>query len=99
MMDRFSGYNQIAVHLDEREKISFSTQWGTFMYNKMPFGLINVGATFQRAMEKINSIVLFIEDMTVFLKSDDERLKHLERTFLKCRNFGIYLTLRNISSP
>jgi len=46
-IDGFFGYNQITIHPDEREKTSFTTSWGTFMYEKMPFGFMNVGATFQ----------------------------------------------------
>jgi hypothetical protein len=46
MLDGFLGYNQIMVHPDDKEKISFTTPWGTLMYAKMPFGLMNVGATF-----------------------------------------------------
>jgi ribonuclease HI len=46
MIDGFSGYNQIAMNEQDREKIAFTTPWGTFMYDKMPFGLMNVGATF-----------------------------------------------------
>jgi hypothetical protein len=42
MLDGFLGYNQIMVHLDDREKMTFMTPWGTFMYAKMPFGLMNV---------------------------------------------------------
>jgi len=34
-----------------KKKTTFTTPWGTFMYDKMPFGLTNVGATFQRAMD------------------------------------------------
>lgn len=44
-IDGFSGYNQIVVHPDDREKTAFTTPWGTFMYEKMPFGLINARAT------------------------------------------------------
>jgi len=51
MIDGFSGYNQIFIMLEDREKITFTTPWDTFMYAKMPFGLMNVGATFQRAMD------------------------------------------------
>ena len=51
MLDGFSGYNQVVVHLDDHEKTTFTTPWGTFMYAKMPFGLMNVGATFQRVMD------------------------------------------------
>lgn len=45
MIDGFSGYNLILVHLDDQEKTAFTTPWGTFMYAKRPFGLMNVGAT------------------------------------------------------
>ena len=47
MIDGFSGYNQISILLEDREKTNFTTPWGTFMYAKMPFGLMNAGATFQ----------------------------------------------------
>ena len=43
MVDGFSGYNQIAMHPDDKEKTTFTTPWGTFMYDKMPFGLMNAG--------------------------------------------------------
>ena len=51
MMDGFSGYNQVAVLPEDQKKTTFTTPWGTFMYARMPFGLINAGATFQRAMD------------------------------------------------
>jgi hypothetical protein len=46
LLDGFSGYNQVLVHPNDQDKTSFTTPWGTFMYVKMPFGLMNVGATF-----------------------------------------------------
>jgi len=46
-IDGFSGFNQITVHPDDQEKTAFTTSWGMFMYAKMPFGLMNAGATFQ----------------------------------------------------
>ena len=45
-LDGFSCYNQIVVHLEDQEKTTLTTSWGTFMYSKIPFGLMNVGATF-----------------------------------------------------
>ena len=51
MLDGFSGYNQIQVHADDQEKTTFTTRWRTFMYAKMPFGLMNAGATFHRVMD------------------------------------------------
>ena len=49
-MDGFSRYNQIRMAFDDMEKTMFVTPWGTFYYRVMPFGLKNVGATYQRAM-------------------------------------------------
>ena len=49
-MDGFSGYNQIKMAPEDMEKTTFITQWGTFYYKVMSFGLKNDGATYQRAM-------------------------------------------------
>jgi hypothetical protein len=46
MIDDFSEYNQIFVLPKDREKTTFTTPWGTFMYAKLPFGFMNTGATF-----------------------------------------------------
>jgi hypothetical protein len=46
MIDGFSGYNQISINEHDKEKTTFTTPWGTFMYDKIPFGLMNAGATF-----------------------------------------------------
>ena len=97
MIDGFLGYNQIFVHQEDREKTTFTTPWGTFMYNKMPFGLMNAGATFQRAMdiafagERDKFVVIYLDDITVFSKSGDDHLKHLKQVFNKCRKFGLSL--------
>jgi hypothetical protein len=47
MIDGFSGYNQIYLFLEDRENTSFTTPWVTFMYAKIPFGLMNARSTFQ----------------------------------------------------
>ena len=49
-MDGFLSYNLIRMALEDMEKTTFLTMWGTFCYKVMPFGLKNVGATYQRAM-------------------------------------------------
>jgi len=51
MIDGFSSYNQISVLPEDREKTAFNTPWGAFMYAKIPFGFMNAGETFQRAMD------------------------------------------------
>jgi hypothetical protein len=51
LLDGFSGYNQVLAHPDDQEKTMFTTPWENFMYVKIPFGLMNFGATFQREMD------------------------------------------------
>ena len=57
------------------------------MYAKMPFGIMNVGATFQRAMditfseEKDKYVVIYLDGITIFFGSDDDLLKLLEQVF------------------
>jgi hypothetical protein len=97
MLDGYSGYNQITMFEEDKEKNAFTTPWGTFMYEKITFGLMNAGATFQRAMdiafvsEKDKFIVIYLDDITIFSKYDDEHLQHLKKIFQKCRSYGISL--------
>jgi hypothetical protein len=72
------------------------------MYVKMPFGLVNAGPTFQRAMdidfveELVKFIIIYLDDVTVFSQSDDEHLRHLRQVFKKCKRFGISLNPKKI---
>eukprot|EP00253_Pinus_taeda_P006696 PITA_06696 len=97
LLDGFSGFNQILVHPDDQDKTAFTTPWGTFKYVKMPFRLKNAGATFQRAMdiafvkEIHDFLVIYLDDLTPFSKSDQEHLKHLRQIFMTCRKYGISL--------
>eukprot|EP00253_Pinus_taeda_P030223 PITA_30223 len=87
MLDGFLGYNKVNVNLSDREKIAFTMPSGTFMYARMPFGLSNVGATFQRVMDvaftgQVNKfVVIYLDDITVFSKSNQKHLKHLIKVF------------------
>ena len=82
---------------EDQEKTVFTTPWGIFMYAKIPFGLMNAGATFQRAMdiafveEKDKFVVFYMDDITVYSRSDRGHIKHLEKVFLKCKKYRISL--------
>jgi hypothetical protein len=97
MLDGFLGYNQIMVHLNDRGKMTLMTPWGTFMYAKMHFSSMNVGATFQSEMdivfadEKDKFIVIYLDGITVYFDSDEQHLRHLKKAFQKCRKFDISL--------
>nr|XP_016466455.1 PREDICTED: RNA-directed DNA polymerase homolog [Nicotiana tabacum] len=41
----YSGYNQITIALEDREKTSFTCSYGIFAFRRMPFGLCNAPAT------------------------------------------------------
>jgi hypothetical protein len=83
MMDGLSRYNQVEMHLEDREKTSFTTPWGNFIYDKIPFGLINARETFQISMdivfvgEKDKLIVLYVDDMIIFSNIDEYHIKNL----------------------
>jgi hypothetical protein len=51
LLDGSSGYKQICLKRADEYKTTFTTRWGTFAYECMPFNLINASATFQRAMQ------------------------------------------------
>jgi hypothetical protein len=97
MIDVFSGYDQIFVLPKYRENTSSTTSWGTFMYAKIPFGLMNAGETFQREMdisfigEKEKFVAIYLDDIIVFSRHDKEHYHHLKKVFLKCRKFWISL--------
>ena len=99
-MDGFSRYNQIKVFPKDQQNTSFTTPWGTFMYAKIPFVLMNGGATFQRAMdiafaeENDKFVVVYMDDITMYSRYEREHIKHLEKVFLKCKRYGISLNPR-----
>ncbi|MES7295872.1 reverse transcriptase family protein [Cutibacterium acnes] len=70
-MDAFSGYNQILMNPDDREKTAFITERGTYCYKVMPFGLKNAGATYQRLVNRMfagqlgATMEVYIDDMLV----------------------------------
>jgi hypothetical protein len=70
------------------------------MYDKMPFGIMNTRATFQRAMyiyfidENDRFIVIYLNGMTIFSKTEGYHLIHLQQVFKKCRKFGLSLNLK-----
>ena len=73
---------------------------GTFSYHKLQFGLKNVGATFQRAMEMsyafhdIKHIVQpYLDDLPAHSMKRQDHLMHLKEIFIRCRHYNIWLNL------
>ena len=84
------GYNQVLVAKEDCLKMTFRTKWGTYDYDKIPFTLINVGATFQRDMGiafkgLINKfVVVYLDDITVYSKNQVDHVPHLKVIFERC---------------
>ena len=93
-MDGFSKYNQIQIKLEDQHKTAFIFPWGFFAYRKMPFGLKNVGATFQRAMTFIfhdlkNIIEVYLDDLATHTHLRVHHPYHLRLVFERCRHYQI----------
>lgn len=71
------------VQESKRYKATFTTKWGTYAYCKMPFGLTNVGAIFQKGMEMVFKgmleifVLVYLDDITIFSKHAVDHFDHL----------------------
>ena len=79
------------------EKTTFVTQWGTFCYKVMPFGLKNAGATYQRAMAALfhdmihHEIEVYVDDMITRSQTEEEHLNHLQKLFDRLKLYKLRL--------
>ena len=85
------------MHLPDVEKIAFITPHGLFCYNVMPFGLKNVGATYQRLVTKMfrsllgKTMEVYIDDMLVKSKERSDHAGHFQEAFELLRANGMKL--------
>ncbi|KAH9741368.1 Endonuclease [Citrus sinensis] len=96
-LDGYSGFHQIPVAPEDQEKTTFTCSFGTFAYRRMPFGLCNAPATFQRCMVSIfsdyveNTIKVFMDDFTVYVDSFDDCLYNLKKVLERCIETNLVL--------
>ncbi|RVW26113.1 Retrovirus-related Pol polyprotein from transposon 17.6 [Vitis vinifera] len=89
-LDGYSGYFQIEIDVEDQEKTTFTCPFGTYAYRRMPFGLYNALATFQRCMLSIfNDMVerimeVFMDDITIYGGTFEECLVNLEAVLKRC---------------
>jgi hypothetical protein len=87
-LDWYSGYHQIALNKDDQIKMSFITPFGAYCYMTMSFGLKNVGATYQRAIQqclvdeiKDDLVKAHVDDVVMKTREAHTLVDNLQRTF------------------
>ncbi|XP_038162776.1 uncharacterized protein LOC119797673 [Cyprinodon tularosa] len=96
-LDLASGYWQVEVEPKDREKTAFTTPLGLFEFQRMPFGLCNAPATFQRLMQQClsgqitESLLVYLDDIIVYSPDFDTHLQHLEEVFMCLWKHGLKL--------
>ncbi|KAG1960358.1 interleukin-1 receptor accessory protein-like 1-A [Pimephales promelas] len=96
-LDLASGYWQVQVDDRDREKTAFTTPFGLFEWDRMPFGLCNAPATFQRLMQRclggqlVDSTLVYLDDVIVFSPDFHTHLHHLEGVFRAMEKYGLKL--------
>jgi len=96
MLDVYSGYNQIYIAKENVSKIAFRSlgALGCYEWIVMPFGLKNVGACYQRAMNSMfhdfigKFMQIYINDIVVKSSAENDNLNHLQRSFERMKKYG-----------
>jgi hypothetical protein len=82
-IDLWSGYQQIKIYSEDIPKTAFSTRYGLYEYLVMSFGLTNVPTYFMYLMNSVfmmeldNFVVVFIDDILIYSKNEEEHEQHL----------------------
>lgn len=83
MLDAVKGYHQMEIVLEDRHKTAFISHRGLYQYKRLPFGLRNAPAIFQRMMDKMlgslrwQAALVYIDDVIVFSGDWADHLAHL----------------------
>lgn len=97
VFDLASGFHQIPMHEADAQKTAFSTPFGHYEYKRMPFGLKNAPATFQRLMDRILSglqgteLFVYLDDIVIYASSLTEHETKFNRLAERLRNANLRL--------
>jgi hypothetical protein len=95
-VDLRSGYHQMKIRPEDVPKTAFSTRYGLYKYLVMSFGLTNAPAHFMYLMNSVfmpeldKFIVVFIDDILIYFKSEEEHARHLQVILQRLRDHKLY---------
>ena len=94
-----SGYHQIELFEPHKERTAFTLgPLGFYEFNRMPFGLVNAPAIYQRLMEEcffglhLDICYIYLDDLIIFSKTFDEHVERLEKIFNRLREVNVKLS-------
>ncbi|GJX64274.1 reverse transcriptase domain-containing protein [Tanacetum coccineum] len=96
-LDAYKGYHQIKMAKKDEEKMAFITSQGIFCYSKMPFGLKNVGSTYQRLVDKAfqrqigRNLEVYVDDLVIKSHTEEEFIRDMTKTFKTLRQINMKL--------
>ncbi|GJY82827.1 reverse transcriptase domain-containing protein [Tanacetum coccineum] len=99
-LDAYKGYHQIQMAETDEEKTAFHTSQMVYCYTKMPFGLKNAGAMYQRLVDKAfdsqvgRNIEVYVDDLVIKSYTETEMLRDIEETFRTLRKINMKLNLK-----
>ena len=94
-IDLASGFWQVGMDIDAQEKSAFCVPNGLYQFKRMPYGLCNAPATFQRLMEQVLSglnweiCLLYIDDIIVFSSDFSQHLERLDKVMSRIEKSGL----------
>ena len=98
-LDLQQGYNQIRIAPGDRHKTAFSTPFGHFEWNVLAFGLCNAPAVFQKLLNSVYAdelgrfVVVYLDDILVYSKSEAEHVEHLRIVLQRLRDHRLFAKL------
>ncbi|GJW29364.1 reverse transcriptase domain-containing protein [Tanacetum coccineum] len=102
-LDAYKGYHQIQMSKEDKEKMAFYTNQGTYCYTKMPFGLKNAGATYQRLVDSAfqtqlgRNLEAYVDDMVIKSKTERDMIMDVAETFDNLNKVNMKLNLKKCS--
>uniref|UniRef100_A0A0C9RDU3 Pol_3 protein n=1 Tax=Fopius arisanus TaxID=64838 RepID=A0A0C9RDU3_9HYME len=97
VFDLANGFHQITMDPEDREKTAFTSPDGHFEYLKMPFGLKNAPAVFQRMMNHIlygltgTELYVYLDDIVVYAQDLNQHYERINRLFKRLKRQGVTL--------